>query len=338
MTPLPDRLLVTGALGFIGSAFVRRLAPKVETIVNIDAGTYAADPERLAGLDNVQAEPRDIADGNLDGLFGRFAPQVVVHFAAETHVTRSELDEETFFTTNVDGTTAVMDAARAAGTELVVHVSTDEVYGSALDHPFREDEKEPGEGRATSAYARSKAVADDVALSYRDQMKVVVVRPTNCFGPWQHPEKAIPRWTTRALAGARLPVWGDGQYVRDWMYVDDVASAIELLIQNADQSDVYNIGPSGETITNLEIAHLIARAVGVGDDAVYLTEYDRPHHDRRYSVDSTKIRALGWQPETSIEQGIHSTVEWYREHRRWWEPLTEDAESLYLDAGEREDA
>ena len=330
-----ERMVVTGGLGFIGSAFIRSMAPQISEIVNIDAQTYAGDSSRIEGLGNVRTYRLDIATDDLTGLVRDTAPRVMVHFAAETHVTRSEIDERTFFRTNVDGTEAALQAAADAGVDLFVHVSTDEVYGPALDHPFREDEKLPGEGRATSAYARSKALADDLAMSYGDELTVVVVRPTNCFGPWQHPEKAIARWTTRALSGLRLPVWGDGLYVRDWMFVDDVADAIETIIRSQPPSGVYNIGPGGEPIANVEIAGSIARAAGCEEDTVYLTDYDRPQHDRRYSVDSMKIGSLGWRSETEIRTALESTVGWYRDNRSWWEPLTDIAESLYSDEEER---
>lgn len=325
-------LLVTGGLGFIGSAFLRNVAPRLE-IHNVDAMTYAADERRLGGL-SVETTKMDVADPSFVELVGLWRPDAIVHFAAETHVTRSEVDQDGFFRSNIDGTRNVMEAARAVDVGTVVHVSTDEVYGPALDHPFTEDEKRPGEGRATSAYARSKAVADDLALTFGADLRVVVVRPTNCFGPWQHPEKAVPRWTTRALAGDRLPVWGDGLYVRDWMFVEDACRAIELLL-DSDVGGVYNIGPENEAISNIEIARMIAEAAGAPADAVYLTEYDRPDHDRRYSVDTTKIRSLGWAPEVGVRAGIEMTVEWYRANRSWWEGLVESAEALYADQGDR---
>lgn len=327
-------MIVTGGRGFIGSAFIRRMASPTSEIVNIDLDTYAGDPLRIAGLGNVADHRLDIVDGDTRELVRDTAPDVLIHFAAETHVTRSEKNDQRFFRTNVDGTKSLLDAAVSAGVGCFVHVSTDEVYGPALDHPFREDEKRPDEGLATSAYARSKALADDLAMSYSDKLRVVVVRPTNCFGPWQHPEKAIPRWTTRALSGLKIPVWGDGLYVRDWMYVDDVVDAIEALLR-ADTPGIYNIGPGLEPIPNVAIAKEIASAAGVDEAMVYLTDYDRPDHDRRYSVDSTRIRSLGWRPQMEIKEALRSTVQWYRENRTWWEPLTESAESLYRDEGER---
>lgn len=322
--------MVTGGLGFIGSAVVRRLAGRGASVTNLDSGTYAADPRRLEGTHGrVETRAVDVA---VDPLEDHFAgASAVVHLAAETHVTRSETDEGSFFRTNVDGTRAVLAAAGAAGVELVVHFSTDEVYGPAHETPFAESDKAPDEGRATSAYARSKALADDLALGFDGGPRVVVVRPTNCFGPWQHPEKAIARWTTRALSGQDLPVWGDGGYVRDWMFVDDVCDAVEVLIDGEAPPGAYNVGPMGNPVPNVAIAREIARLAGRGDDAVYLTAYDRPSHDRRYSVDASKLRALGWTPRVGLYEGLSATVEWYGSHRDWWEPLLEGAEALYED-------
>lgn len=327
-------VLVTGGLGFIGAAFIRRLASTGASIVNVDTGTYAADRARLGNLD-VETHLLDIRDPAATELIGAKRPETIVHFAAETHVTRSEGDEEKFFSTNVEGTRSLLDAARAANVTRVVHVSTDEVYGPALDEPFREMDKGPGEGLATSAYARSKALADDLAQSYAGDMQVIVVRPTNCFGPWQHPEKAIARWTARALSGQRLPVWGDGRQIRDWMYVDDACSAIMLVMEEAEGSDVFNIGPGREAIGNLSIAELVAGAAGREPDSIYLTAYDRPQHDRRYSVDATKLRNLGWVPEIGVEDGIRRTVAWFAENRPWWAGLVGSAEALYDDVEER---
>lgn len=326
-----EQILVTGGLGFIGAAFVRRLVHDGRAVVNADLDTYAGDVRRLEGT-SVRTERVDVASVDFESLVGDLAPQAIVHLAAESHVTRSETEPDRFFETNVEGTRRVLEAAVRHRVPRVVHVSTDEVYGPALDHPFREDDKPPGEGRATSAYARSKAVADDLARSYADRLDVVVVRPTNCFGPWQHPEKAIPRWTTRALSEQDLPVWGDGGYVRDWMHVDDACRGIEFTLDKGESGAVYNIAPQADPMTNLEIARTIAAAAGRDDDAVYLTAYDRPDHDRRYFVDATRVRALGWTPAASLSDALAATVRWYAEHEDWWRPMLAEAEALYADA------
>ena len=324
---------MTGGLGFIGAALIRNLVANDVDILNIDCKTYAADDRRLNKVQKGRAETvvLDVASDACREVIRRERPRAIVHLAAETHVTRSEKDPERFSATNVDGTRNVLEAAIAAGTERVVHISTDEVYGSAAERPFSEDDKEPGEGRATSAYARSKALADDIALSYADRIDVIVVRPTNCFGPFQHPEKAIPRWTTRALSGRQLPVWGDGLYIRDWMHVDDGCSAITTVLEVGKPGEAYNAGPQDEVRTNLEIAQAIARLAGSEDDAVYLSAYDRPDHDRRYSVDATKLRALGWAPSKTFEDRLAETVDWYRSNEWWWSELLDDAEGIYDD-------
>jgi dTDP-glucose 4,6-dehydratase len=326
------RVLVTGGLGFIGSAFVRALAADGEAVLNADLDTYAGDERRIAGAGELVETVRlDVASPELGELVQAERPSLVVHFAAESHVTRSEDAPEVFFHANVAGTRAVLDAAVALGSCRVVHMSTDEVYGPCPADPFREEEKLPGEGLATSAYARSKALADDLARSYADRVDVVVARPTNCIGPWQHPEKAVPRWATRALRGERLPVWGDGAQVRDWMFVDDAVSALRLLAQRGERGEVYNVGPQAEGVPNIEIARAVARAAGQDEGCVYLSHYDRPQHDRRYAVATDRIAGLGWRSSRSLEAAIAETVEWYGENEAWWSTLVPDAERLYAD-------
>ena len=328
-----QRVIVTGGSGFIGSAFIRTQLTG-RAVTNIDIDSYAADDRRLEGC-AVNTIRMDVADDRLVALMSDLSPEAVFHFAAETHVTRSEADPELFFRSNVEGTRIVLEAAAQAGARLVVHVSTDEVYGPAIERPFTEGDKRPAEGAATSAYAKSKAIADDLATTCRS-VPVITVRPTNCFGPWQHPEKAIPRWATRAIRGERLPVWGDGLYVRDWMFVEDACEAIMAVAEKGRAGDVFNIGPQGDVITNLDIARTVARAAAGTDDLVYLTAYDRPLHDRRYSVDTSRLRALGWKVSAPLEQRLEQTVDWYREHVDWWEPLIGAAEALYADGPARE--
>jgi dTDP-glucose 4,6-dehydratase len=326
------RVLVTGGLGFIGSAFVRALAADGERVLNVDLDTYAGDERRIAGVADglVETVRLDVAAPELQDLVRDERPSLVVHFAAESHVTRSEDAPEVFFHANVEGTRVVLDAAGAAGCR-VLHMSTDEVYGPCPGDPFREEDKLPGEGLATSAYARSKALADDLARSSADRVNVVVARPTNCIGPWQHPEKAVPRWATRALRGERLPVWGDGAQVRDWMFVEDAVSALRLLAERGERGEVYNVGPQAEGVPNVEIARAVARAAGQDEDSVYLSRYDRPQHDRRYAVATDRIAALGWRASRSLEAAIADTVAWYRANEAWWSTLVPDAEQLYAD-------
>jgi dTDP-glucose 4,6-dehydratase len=330
-------MMVTGGLGFIGSAFIRQLASEGVDVLNVDLGTYAGDPRRVEGVGpgRVRLVRIDVAGPELTELVARERPGTIVHLAAESHVTRSERDADRFFQTNVEGTRRVLEAADRAGTNLVVHISTDEVYGPCEGDPFREDDKPAGEGRATSAYARSKAVADDVARSFAGRVPVIVLRPTNCFGPWQHPEKAIARWISRAVLGEAIPVWGDGRYMRDWMFVDDLCAAIDAVLRRGVPGEVYNVAPSGPERTNLEVARAIADAAGVGQDQVYLTEYDRPSHDRRYAIDASKLAALAWGPTRPFEERIADTVAWYAANRDWWAGRLPEAERLYSDVSRR---
>ena len=330
-----DRFLITGGLGFIGSAFVRRLIEQGVRPFVIDLETYAGDRRRLPE-DGYEFERADVADSSVATSVREWNPDVVINFAAESHVTRSESAADTFFRANVAGTENVLRACEGIDLRRFVHISTDEIYGPCLGDAYVEEDKLPGEGNATSAYARSKALADDIAMSFVDRIPLNVVRPTNCFGPWQHPEKAIARWTTRALRGLRMPVWGDGSQVRDWMHVEDFCRALFVVLESAPVGEVYNAGPQGAQRTNLEVASTIARVAGLEPaDHVYLTEYDRPQHDHRYAIDSSKLRKLGWNPPGEIDGALQSTFEWYRANREWWEPLLDDAEGLYSDDSER---
>ena len=325
-------VLVTGGLGFIGSAFVRRLTAEGREVLVVDLETYAGDRRRLAdAADSTEVCVLDVASPEFAALVRDRRPELIVHFAAETHVTRSESGPDAFFHTNVEGTRNVLEAAVAAGVERVLHVSTDEVYGPCPGAPFREHQKLAGEGLATSAYARSKALADDLALRFAGRLDVVAVRPTNCVGPYQHPEKAMPRWATRALTGRPLKVWGGGGQVRDWMWVDDAVDGIRTAIERGERGTAYNLGPAADGVSNLEVARLVAAAAGAGPDAIELTEYDRPQHDVRYAVDVARIGALGWRAATTLPEAVAATVAWYRENDDWWRPLVAEAERIYAD-------
>lgn len=333
MTDL-GRALVTGGAGFLGSHFIRRwLADGRGEVTNLDLLTYAGSEARLRDVqdDRYRFARVDVADPDaVDDALAAARPDLVVHFAAESHVTRSERDADRFHRTNVEGTRVLLEAAERLGVRRFIHISTDEVYGPIAQGAFREEDKRPGDGQATSAYAKSKAVADDVALGF-DGVDIVVVRPTNCFGPWQFPEKAFPRWVTRALRAATIPVWGDGLYVRQWLAAEDLAEAV-LLVAEADRVErAFNIGPRHEPeITNLDLARWLASYLGLPEDRLVLTEYDRPDHDRRYAVDPSRIEALGWRPSDPWER-FAATVEWYRANEEWWGPLVEEAESIYAD-------
>lgn len=329
--------MVTGGAGFLGSHFVRlALGSGAALVVNLDALSYAGDLRRLddlAGHPGYRFVRADCASpDDMEAALTTHRPQVVVHFAAETHVTRSETSPELFFRTNLEGTRTVLASCQAHGVSRLVHVSTDEVYGPILTGAFREEDKPAGEGEATSPYARSKALADDLARSWSGPLPVVVVRPTNAFGPHQFPEKALPRWIVRALRGEVLPVWGDGLYVRQWLFAEDFARAVALAATAGEPGSVYNVGPRHDPeITNLALARWLVERLGLPEDRVVLTAYDRPAHDRRYCVDASRMLALGWRPG-DVWQQLEATLSWYRDHAQWWEPHLSVAESIYADA------
>ncbi len=315
------RILVTGGLGFIGSNFIRRLlgARRDVRIVNLDKRTYAGNPENLAG---VAGGPRyewvrgDIArpqavERAIKGC------EAVVHFAAETHVDRSILSSDEFLRTNVLGTRVLLEAALRHKVRRFIHVGTDEVYGSVEAGASKEGD--PLAPR--SPYAASKAAGDLLALSYfvTYGLPVVVTRCSNNFGPRQHPEKAIPLLITNALDGEPYPLYGDGKNVRDWLYVEDHCRALELLLERGEPGEIYNVGGAA----SLDNLSLVAKILGLMDKPLSLARRvpDRPGHDRRYALDGSKLRALGWAPERPFEERLRETIGWYRDNRRWWEKL-----------------
>jgi dTDP-glucose 4,6-dehydratase len=315
------KILVTGGAGFIGSCFVRLLAKERASVelLNLDKLTYAGNLENLVSLDG---NPRyhfvkgDICDAALvDRLFTEWKPDAVVHFAAESHVDRSIFSPLPVLETNVRGTFTLLEAARAHRLERFVHVSTDEVYGS-LEPPLEADELFPL--NPSSPYSASKAGSDLLALSYFKTYKLplLVTRASNNYGPYQFPEKLIPLMISNALEDRALPVYGDGLQVRDWLYVEDHCRAILALLEKGREGEIYNIG-GNRSLPNLEVIHKILAAAGKPDSLIqYVT--DRPGHDRRYALSSEKlIRETGWQPATHFEQGLASTVDWYRSNPEW---------------------
>jgi dTDP-glucose 4,6-dehydratase len=323
------RLLVTGAAGFIGSCFVRRALagelPGVQAgddlqVTVLDKLTYAGNKANLGpALDDARLTfvEGDILDAELvDSLVG--AADAVVHFAAESHVDRSITGATDFVVTNVVGTQTLLDAALRHRLGRFVHISTDEVYGS-IDvgswpetHPL-----EPN-----SPYSASKAGSDLIALAYARThgLDVVVTRCSNNYGPYQFPEKVIPLFVTRLIDGGRVPLYGDGLNVRDWLHVDDHVRGIALVLAGGRAGEVYNIG-GGTELSNKELTGLLLEACGAGWDSVDHVE-DRKGHDRRYSVDIGKISAeLGYAPQVPFTQGLADVVQWYRDNRAWWEPL-----------------
>ena len=314
------RLLVTGGAGFIGSNYVRWVLGATDDDVTVfDLLTYAGNLDNLRDLDG---NPRygfvkgDVCDRAAveDAMGGHDA---VLHFAAETHVDRSIASSDDFIRTNCVGTNVVMDVAQRVGVSRVIHVSTDEVYGSVESGSSKETD--PLEPR--SPYSASKAGSDLVALSHLSTYgtPVIVTRSSNNFGPHQFPEKVIPLFVTNLLDGKKVPLYGDGLNIRDWCYVEDNCAAIDAVLRRGEIGEIYNIG-SGNELTNIELTTRLLALLGHGDEMIeYVT--DRLGHDRRYSLDTSKVRALGWKPARALDDALAETVEWYRANRWWWEPL-----------------
>ena len=317
-------VLVTGGAGFIGSNFVRyalRQHPDWR-ITTLDKLTYAGRRENLHDVIDDQRHAfvhGDIADAAVSAPLVEQS-EVVVHFAAETHVDRSIMAAGEFIRTDVEGTFVLLEAARRApALRRFVQISTDEVYGSVASGASREtDELKP-----RNPYAASKAGADRLAYSYWATygLPVIVTRASNNYGPYQFPEKVIPLFVTNAIDDRSVPLYGDGKNVRDWLHVDDHCRAIDLLIDRGSDGETYNIG-GGNDIMNVELTHRILGALGKPLSLIEPVA-DRQGHDRRYCVDTTKLRALGWAPQVAFEQGLEQTVDWYRRNEWWWRPIKE---------------
>ncbi len=314
------RVFVTGGAGFIGSNYVRHvLANSDDEVTVYDALTYAGN---LSTLKDIESSPRyRFVKGNIcdpDAVEEAMAGhQAVVHFAAETHVDRSIAGPNDFVQTNCFGTNIVMDTARRLEIPRIIHIGTDEVYGSVATGSSKEsDVLEP-----RSPYSASKAGSDLIALSYHHTYgtPVIVTRCTNNFGPYQFPEKAIPLFTTNLLDGKKLPLYGDGLNERDWLYVDDHCAGVEVVRHKGAVGEIYNIGAGNETPNRVLVDKLLA-LLGVGEEMVQYVE-DRLGHDRRYSVDITKVTELGWTKSRTLDEALEETVAWYRDNRWWWEPL-----------------
>ena len=315
------RLLVTGGCGFIGSNFIRwTLAEHPDDqIVNLDKLTYAGNPANLA---DVEHDPRysfvhgDIADADLVRDVTRGA-DAIVNFAAPSHVDRSILDPDEFLKTNVLGVRVLLEAARSLRVPRMLQVSTDEVYGSIAVGAARED----AQLRPSNPYSAAKAGGDLLALAYwhTHGVPVVVTRSSNNFGPYQYPEKLVPLFVTNALDDQPLPLYGDGHQVRDWVYVIDNCAAIDLVLRQGADGEVYNIA-GGHEVANVTLTHEILRLLGKPASLIRLVA-DRPGHDRRYALDAAKVWELGWAPRYPFASALEATVRWYREHEAWWRPL-----------------
>ena len=316
------KFLVTGGAGFIGSAFIRLLLENPDRsrrVVNLDKLTYAGNLENLTSIASdvrYRFVHGDICDAALvNSLLANERPDVIVNFAAESHVDRSILSPAPVFETNLRGTFTLLEAARTHQTPRYIQVSTDEVYGS-IDPPHEADENYPL--RASSPYSASKAGADLLALSYFVTYKtpVSVTRASNNYGPYHFPEKLIPLMISNAMEGKSLPIYGDGQQIRDWLYVDDHARAILAVIERGRAGEIYNIGGS-RALPNLDVVRKILAAVGK-PESLMQTVKDRPGHDRRYALSSEKLmRETGWQAQVPFEDGLRATIDWYRSNTAW---------------------
>ena len=308
------RVLVTGGCGFIGSHFVRRLVAGGDDVVVLDKLTYSGRRENLDGV-GCELHVGDIADSEAVASASAGC-EAIVNFAAETHVDRSILEAGDFIGTDVYGTHVLLERAREAGLRFL-QVSTDEVYG---DVPPGVSSTEADPLRPSSPYSASKAGGDLQVLAYVRTYGVnaSITRGANTYGPYQYPEKLVPLFVTNAIEGLPLPVYGDGRQRREWLHAEDHCAAVELVLHEGEPGGVYNVG--GEERENLDVVRRIVDLTGA-DGALVRHVDDRPGHDRRYSVDSARMRALGWQPRREFEAGLSETVRWFRENRAWWEPI-----------------
>lgn len=318
-------ILVTGGAGFIGSNFIRYMLNKYDDykIVNYDLLTYAGN---LESLQDVQTNERytfvkgDIRNVQLvDYVVKAYAIDVIVNFAAESHVDRSISDPAAFVKTNVLGTQVLLDVAKVNGIQKYVQISTDEVYGSLGETGYFTEETPLA---PNNPYSASKASADLLVRAYHETygLNVNITRCSNNYGPYQFPEKLIPLMITNALEGKELPVYGDGRHVRDWLHVVDHCAAIDLVVHKGKAGEVYNIGGHNER-TNNEIVHLIVEKLGVCKSLIKYVP-DRPGHDRRYAIDATKMMTeLGWKPQYTFDKGIEETIQWYTDHSHWWKRM-----------------
>jgi len=325
------RLLVTGGAGFIGSTFIRYIL-KVHPdwqVVNVDDLTYAGNPKNLGKYQNhpsysfIKGDICDIEDYTTSKIFiskneTRFIPfnpqfDWIINFAAQSHVDRSIDSSFPFLKTNILGTHALLEFARKHSIPLL-QISTDEVFGEILEGSNKEDSPlKPG-----SPYSASKASADLLVQAYHrtHNLPYIITRSTNNYGPYQYPEKLIPYFTTQLVQGKKVGLYGDGKQVRDWLWVEDHVRAIELLLEKGDLNEIYNIG-SGEELTNLEVTRMILKILKLDDSWIEFVE-DRKGHDRRYSLDTRKTRALGWKPMVGFGDGLAETIGWYSKNRDWW--------------------
>lgn len=319
------KVLITGGAGFIGSNYIHHALkshPDWE-IWNFDKLTYAGN---LANLKEIENDPRyhfvkgDIADGDAVNRVMGNGIGLIINFAAESHVDRSIRGSQEFLTTGVLGVQTLLDAAKDNGVQLYYQISTDEVYG---DLPPGEFAEETAKLEPSSPYSAAKAAGDLLALAYArtHKLPVVISRCTNNYGPYQYPEKILPLFVTNLLQGKKVPVYGDGMQIRDWLHVDDHCRGIDVVLDKGVPGEIYNIGANHvPEHPNLDLTKVILDELGA-DASMIDHVADRPGHDRRYAVDTAKLEKLGWKPQVPFDEGIRQTVRWYKDHPEWWEPI-----------------
>ncbi len=317
------KLLITGGLGFIGSNFIRYILNKYPEyqVINLDKMTYAGNPENLRDIEKdsrYKFVKGDICEKELvNELVSREKPDVIINFAAETHVDRSILEPDAFIKTDIFGTHVLLEAARNYKVEKYIQISTDEVYGSIKKGKFIEESPI----KPNSPYSSSKAGADLLVQAYFKtyNLPVLITRSSNNYGPYQYPEKLMPLFITNLIEGKKVPLYGDGLNIRDWLYVLDNCSGIDLVLHKGEIGEIYNIGADNEK-TNKEITEIILKELDKDESWIECVK-DRPGHDFRYALNSKKIKKLGWKPQYNFKKAIEETIEWYKNNPEWWKKI-----------------
>lgn len=322
------KLLITGGAGFIGSNFIRYILNKYDDyhIVNLDKLTYCGNLENLKDIaknKNYRFVKGDITDAKLVDRLVKGC-DIILNFAAETHVDRSIKDSSSFVKTNVFGTYVLLEAVKRHGSELFIQISTDEVYGSTAEGAFKEEDNL----NPNSPYSATKAGGDLLVRSYfvTYKLPVIITRSSNNFGPYQYPEKVIPLFITNALKNKKVPLYADGMNVRDWLFVVDNCEAIDVVMHKGRTGEIYNIG-AGSQMTNLKLTHTILDILGKDKSLIKFVK-DRPGHDKRYALDIAKIKSLGWQARHNFMVALEFTAEWYKNNMPWWERLIKCRENI----------